>query len=365
MKKVRVTAWNGSYDINIGDGIYKLLASDVSVAVHNSSAFVVADRNLPAELVSEVRSALEGAGVEHHINTISASEKLKTLASYEELCAWLLENDAERTSAVIALGGGIIGDISGFVASTFPRGIPFFQVPTTLLSMVDASVGGKVAVNLRGAKNIVGSFYQPSGVYASPQSLHSLDRRQVSCGLAECIKHGIIGDRALFDWTVGNLEKFFGGDDDYLTELVYRNVAFKAKIVGEDATELSVRAWLNLGHTFGHAIEKLDVDKTLFHGEAVSIGTIAAAKLAATRGTLPEASLSIIESAFSGAGLPIRLSAGFDTSSLVREMKRDKKSAHKKLRIILPRSIGSVEIRDDCSDAELADAFAYVIHGVR
>jgi 3-dehydroquinate synthase len=361
IRQIDVNASNGNYSIVVGSGIHDRAAAAIRDVTKDSKSFVVVDANLPTVVTDTFFSAFEDAGVRFESMLFSASEKNKTLESYERICRWLLDRRAERTSGVIALGGGITGDFTGFVAATYQRGVPFFQIPTTLLAMVDASVGGKVAVNLASNKNMLGAFYQPRAVFADVDSLKQLELRQIRCGLAECIKHGIIGDVSLFDWTSTHMDRFLDREADDLVELVGRNVAFKAAIVDEDATERGVRALLNLGHTFGHAIEALDVSKTLYHGEAVSIGVVAACYLGQSKGLCDEEVLLKAEAAFVRAGLPVRLNLNLTPKDLVDEMKRDKKSAFSKLRVIVPTSIGRAIVYDDATESDLATALEYVI----
>lgn len=360
MREVRVEAENGSYGVVVGRGVFQRAANDISLTSKASTSFIVADENLPETLTTSLHTALESAGVPFRTTYIEASETTKSLQAYEQLCRWLVDSNAERTSSVVAFGGGIVGDLAGFVAATFHRGIPLFQVPTTLLSMVDASVGGKVAVNLSGLKNILGRFHQPHGVYADVDALSSLGLRQVRCGLAECLKHGILDSRELFDWTTDNLDMFLERDSGSLIDLISRNVAFKARIVEEDATERSIRATLNLGHTFGHAIEKVDDERTFFHGEAISIGTVAACHFGASKGICSEELLATVESSYAKAGLPIRHTLEVEPDAFVHAMRQDKKSAFTKLRLIIPVELGKVTVYDDPTDAELLDSFRYV-----
>ncbi len=361
ISEVSVNASNGSYSVVVGSGIHDQAAAKIRSMAKDSRSFVVVDAALPSAVTDRFFSALEDAGVRYGSTRFEASERNKTLESYERICRWLLDERAERTSLLVALGGGITGDVTGFVAATYQRGVPFFQIPTTLLAMVDASVGGKVAVNLAGSKNMLGAFYQPQAVYADVDTLKSLDKRQIRCGLAECIKHGIIGDGTLFDWTLDHMDRLLDGHADDLVELVARNVAFKVAIVDEDATERGVRALLNLGHTFGHAIEALDVSKTLYHGEAVSIGVVAACVLAESKGLCDDQIRPRAEAAFARAGLPVRLDLKLTAEEIAEEMKRDKKSAFSKLRVIVPTSIGSSIVYDDATDSDLAGALEYVL----
>jgi 3-dehydroquinate synthase len=337
------------------------MGETIQACARNSTVFIVVDDKIPQSYSATLYSVLSGLGVSFKTIEITASERTKTLATYERICAWLQENAAERTSPLIAFRGGVIGDITGFVASTYQRGIPFIQIPTTLLSMVDSSVGGKVGVNLHGEKNMLGSFYQPVAVFADVTALNSLDKRQLSCGLAECLKHGIIGDEPLFQWTADHIDDLMGLDEASLIELVQRNVSFKARIVEADPKETGDRALLNLGHTFGHALECCDIEKRLFHGEAVSIGVIAACRLSEVLTLAPPDLLPLVESACIKAGLPIRLNFALSADAILQQMKRDKKSTYKNLKLIIPAAIGKTIMRSDIPDDKVRAAIDYVM----
>lgn len=361
VKQISVNADNGHYPVYVGADLATLAAKEILATSKNSTSFIIVDDHLPDAHVQKLTRALDAVGAVHRVRPVTSGEQNKTLQTFESLCRWLLDHGAERTSPVIAMGGGIVGDITGFVAASYQRGAPFFQMPTTLLSMVDASVGGKVAVNLGGVKNMIGSFYQPRAVFADIGSLRTLDARQMRCGLAECLKHGVIGDRALFDWTLQHLDTIMDGDVATLTELVYRNVAFKSAIVERDPTEKGDRALLNLGHTFGHAIEKCDTAKNIFHGEAVAIGMVAACHLAEISGMAADNITSVVEAALAQAGLPTRVADRTITpDALLQEMKKDKKSAFKSLNLILPQKIGQTFITTTCADDAILRALRHI-----
>ena len=344
MKKVDVNASNGRYSVYASYDQSLGCAEQVSSYAPDGKAFIVIDDRLPSKFVKEVTGHFKRRGIDLKEMRVSVSEKMKTLDSFSDIVSWLAKEQAERTSPIIALGGGIVGDLTGYVASSYNRGIPFFQLPTTLLSMVDSSVGGKVAVNHDGYKNMLGNFYQPKGVHISIRALESLDDRQLRCGLAECIKHGLIGDKNLLVWIEKNMDKILSRDPEVLQELVVKNVQFKANIVKIDPTETGARAKLNLGHTFGHAIEKLDVNKKYFHGEAVSMGTVAAFSLAESLGLISAADKKYAQGLFERANLPTTLDLPVSANDIAREMAMDKKVEHGQMRLILPVGIGKTEI---------------------
>lgn len=346
------------YDVHIGHGILATLGASVASVLprtrRSQPAFLIVDDKLPDQIVSTATLSLESAGFAVTSADITASEENKTLASATTLLRELASTRAERTDPVIALGGGMIGDLAGFVAATYKRGVPIIQCPTTLLSMVDASVGGKTAVNIKTdtglKKNIVGSFWQPALVLADVAALSSLPGRTLRAGLAECLKHGLLCDsfdveHGLFDWIGANLRRILSQDPAALRELVTRNVRTKAAVVRADPHELDPhggRALLNLGHTFGHAIEPVHNlsptanpgDAPLQHGEAVALGVVAAAHTSVALGTLHEGHAETIRAAFAEAGLPTRVRNLPADDDLLEAMSHDKKASGGVLRLI-------------------------------
>jgi 3-dehydroquinate synthase len=245
---------------------------------------------------------------------------------------------------VIALGGGVPGDIAGFVAATYLRGLPFIQVPTTLLAQVDSSVGGKVGVDHAGGKNLIGAFHQPRAVLIETSTLQTLDSRQIKAGLAEIIKHGIIRDKKLFSYIESNLDDILAVDEALYQELIPWNCSIKARVVEEDETEQGVRAILNFGHTIGHAIEAMTGYGDYLHGEAVAIGMIMEARLGAALGITPVEVVSAIENLLRKAKYPLARPQQ-DAATLIESMFRDKKVQKGKLRFIFPTQIGEVMIQ--------------------
>ncbi len=342
-------------------------------------AFLVYDRDLPHEHVAEASRSLAHHGYAVASAFAVATEPAKSLDEAHRVLEELAITRHERRDPVIALGGGVVGDLAGFVASTYRRGVPFVQVPTTLLSMVDASVGGKTGVNLateRGLlKNFVGAFHQPTIVVADVRTLSTLPDRHLRAGLAECIKHGMIGatcgDPDLLAWTAANMDRFLARDTETLIELVSRNVALKARVVHDDPREergtsegeaLS-RMLLNLGHTFGHAIETLPTvasgtpphDAPLVHGEAVALGLLAACAAGQALGVTSPETTTQARAAIEAAGLPITVRGLPESSEVVRRMLDDKKTAGGKLRLVIPTTPGNATILPDASlDAAIA-----------
>ncbi|MHC5004129.1 MAG: 3-dehydroquinate synthase, partial [Planctomycetota bacterium] len=277
----------------------------------------------------------------------------------------LLAGRMQRSSPVVALGGGIVGDVAGFAAATYLRGVPVVQVPTTLLAMVDAAIGGKTGVNHplpAGSglgKNLIGAFWQPSAVLADPEVLRTLDERHLRCGLAECIKHGVIAEPGLFELIEQRVDELRVDAVALLEELVLRAAAVKATIVARDVRESGVRALLNLGHTFAHVIEPI-ADLDLHHGEAVSIGMCAAARCAERTGRLGAADRERIEGLLAQAALPVRLSRPVPAGRLIAAMMFDKKVAKDRLRLVLPTAIGAATVVDDVPRAVIDAAWSDV-----
>ncbi|NQZ89671.1 MAG: 3-dehydroquinate synthase [Colwellia sp.] len=277
-------------------------------------------------------------------------EAQKSLANFDVIMSHLLSNGHGRDSTLIALGGGVIGDITGFAAACYQRGINFIQVPTTLLSQVDSSVGGKTAVNHPLGKNMIGAFYQPKAVLIDIDSLVTLPIREFNAGMAEVIKYGILGDGDFFTWLETNTDKIKSGDKITLIEMVKTCCQCKADIVAADETEAGVRALLNLGHTFGHAIEADQGYGNWLHGEAVATGMVLASKLSVALNLLKASDLRRIETLIAAFNLPLIAPENMGFEEFICHMRRDKKNLAGVLRLIVPTAIGQSEMRDDISE---------------
>lgn len=282
-------------------------------------------------------------------------EAEKSLANFEDIMSHLLANEHGRDTTLIALGGGVIGDITGFAAACYQRGIDFIQVPTTVLSQVDSSVGGKTAVNHPLGKNMIGAFYQPKAVIIDIDSLSTLPVREFNAGMAEVIKYGILGDKDFFAWLEKNIDAIKSGDKQVLSVMIEKCCRCKADIVACDETEAGVRALLNLGHTFGHAIEAEQGYGNWLHGEAVATGMVLAAKLAVAMNLLEVSELRRIEGLIAAFDLPITAPQNMGFAEFIRHMRRDKKNIAGKLRFIVPTAIGQSEIRDDVTQDTLQE----------
>jgi 3-dehydroquinate synthase len=331
----------GSYEIRIGDGLLNHLGDLMQEKVHAGGRIAVVTNAIVAPLyAAAVEEELRGTGFTPFICDIPDGEAHKTLKTVEHLYENFLNGGLDRGGVVVSLGGGVTGDIAGFAAATFMRGVGFVQIPTTLLAMIDASVGGKTGVDLPRGKNLVGAFKQPSLVLIDPSVLSSLPVEELKNGIAETIKHGIIGSPTLFGELESNPELA-----PIPAARIARALRVKIEIVEQDPYEQGVRAVLNLGHTIGHALERLS-GFVLSHGKAVAIGLVAAAQIAVRLGRADPELVDRVESILSAWNLPIRVSP-YPAGQVIAAMAHDKKRMNGRLRFILPRRIGEVEIVDD------------------
>ncbi|MGI9471649.1 MAG: 3-dehydroquinate synthase [Rubripirellula sp.] len=345
--RVQVPLGERSYPIEITAGDIARTADRVQAELSDiSHAIVIADDAVDTRWATPLCESLASCETAIRVSrtTVPSGEPSKSIAQFEQLLTWVLEQGGDRRSVIIAVGGGVIGDLAGYVAASFTRGIRFVQIPTTLLAMVDSSVGGKTGINLPGAKNMVGAFWQPSLVLIDTNVLSTLPERSYLSGLAEVVKYGVIDDASFFAWLESNAKGLVERDDQAVAYAIQQSCKSKARVVGEDERETSGRrAILNYGHTFAHAIEATSGYGTLLHGEAVSIGMQMAARLAINLG-MAEASLLDRQTALlTACGLPTTL-ADADAGEMLPVMMRDKKVAHGKLKFVLPTEIGVVEL---------------------
>lgn len=352
------------YVVAIEPGLLGALGERVRAVAPHDRALLVVDRRIAETHGHIAAESLRSAGYDVAVRELDADEKQKSLAVVRSLYDAMLRVPLERSSPVIALGGGLVGDVAGFAAATYLRGVPLVHVPTTLLAMVDAAIGGKTAVNIElpdGSlgKNMIGAFWQPRAVISDPAVLRTLDERDFRCGMAESIKHGLISSESLLRWLEDNRDGIMQQNHSVLTDLIHRSAGVKVSIVIEDEREADRRAVLNLGHTFAHAIEpiaKLD----LRHGEAVSLGLCAAAHVSRQRGMIDDRQLGRIEAIVAAFGLPARLAQPIDVSRLIAAMQYDKKVADGRVRLILPRGLGAAEIVNDVPQAAIDAAWRHV-----
>jgi 3-dehydroquinate synthase len=344
MRLVQVSLGNRSYVIKVGSGLLARLGAECAALKLGQRCAVITDSHVGKKFAKPVLQSLAASGFEPALVTVPAGEKSKRLAMVEHCHDRLAAHRLERKSFVVALGGGVVGDLAGFVAATYLRGIPFVQVPTTLLAQVDSSVGGKTGVNLKAGKNLVGAFYQPRLVLCDLDTLKTLPEREYVSGLAEVIKYGIIYDAVLFAQLEHNLPKLLQRDPATLASVVARCCEIKAEVVGQDETESGLRAILNFGHTIGHAIENSSGYGKFLHGEAIAMGQVAAAKLSRAVLGLASDDLARIEKLLLHAGLPVKFKSNpAKRKKLFAAMQLDKKVSGGEIKFVLADRIGRVK----------------------
>ena len=342
-----------SYPIHIGRGLLGRpgLFDD---GLAGAQALVVTNDVVGGHYLDRTLASLPGH-VRAEAMALPDGEAFKTLATFSEIIDRLIAGRHNRSTTIIALGGGVVGDMAGFAAAAYQRGVAYVQVPTTLLALVDSSVGGKTAVNHPGGKNLIGAFHQPRCVVADLDTLDTLPDRELRAGLAEVVKYGVIFDAGFFDWIETHLPALLARDTDALRHAVARSCAIKAKVVRADERESGARMILNYGHTFGHALEAVTGYGTLLHGEAVAIGMVLAADLAADLGTLPPEAADRIRGVISRAGLPTT-PPSTAPGEVLEAMGMDKKVADGRIRLVLPERIGKVQVTDQVPTSAIADA---------
>jgi len=361
---VSVVLPHHSYEVVVEPGALARLGEIARGCAKADRCALITDSNIVGLHADAATESLRGAGYEPLVAAIDSGESNKNLDTVRELYDRLLDARLERKSPVIALGGGVTGDTAGFVAATYLRGVPFIQCPTTLLAMVDSSVGGKVGVNVPQGKNLIGAFHQPVAVVADPLVLRTLPARELRCGLAECVKHAIISDESLFTFIEENAEAIGAVDLEVTSELIKRNVAIKAAVVAADEREAGVRAHLNLGHTFGHAIEATSGYGSIQHGEAVALGLVAAATAAGRAGVCDASVAQRVAHLLQRLGLATEANLA-DNDALYAAMQLDKKVQNDRIRFVLPTGVGAVTIRDDLERKTIDAAWDTIRAGVR
>jgi shikimate kinase/3-dehydroquinate synthase len=353
-RRLPVQLASASYEVIVGGGLLGRAGALLATVLPQKRAVIVTDQVVAGLHLAALRSGLSEAGFVCDAIIVPPGESTKSLAAFARLTEDIIAAGVERRSAVIALGGGVVGDLAGFAAAAVLRGLPFVQVPTTLLAQVDSSVGGKTGVNTAHGKNLVGAFHQPRAVLADTDTLATLPPRELRAGYAEIVKAGLIGDAAFFDWCEANGAAVVGGDAARQAEAVLRACAFKAEVVGQDEREEAPndgRALLNLGHTFAHALEaEVGYGGGLLHGEAVAIGLGLAFRLSARLGLCAEAAAARVAAHLDAVGLPgdLRvLNRRFSAAALLGHMRRDKKVQDGALRFVLARDIGAAFTTSD------------------
>jgi len=342
-----------SYPVFVGCGLLDKLGEKMKKAALSGTATVISDENVFSLYGSKVEGILKDAGFAVNSFVVPPGEETKSMDYAIKIYDFLVEHRAERDDIIIALGGGMAGDLAGFVAATFLRGMPWVQVPTSLVAMVDASVGGKVGVNHPEGKNLIGAFYQPNLVLADPQTLTTLPQRELTSGWAEVIKHGMILDEEFVQFLESNVDRLTKLEPELITQAIARSAAIKAQVVSQDEKEREgKRTILNYGHTIAHGLEAATQYKRFLHGEAVAIGMVGAAKLSQRLGLLPVAAVERQQALLQKFGLPTGFS-GMDLTEITKAMELDKKTKEKAIRWVLLQDIGKVVIRSDVPQREV------------
>jgi 3-dehydroquinate synthase len=354
MKNIRVRLGRRSYNIRIGTGLLTQVGPMLKEMGCAGKAVIITDPTVKKLYGRSLKQSLTASGFKVALLEVPEGEEQKSLETAGRLYNELTEFYAERTTPILALGGGVIGDLAGFVAATYLRGVPLVQIPTTLLAQGDSSIGGKVAVNHGLLKNKIGAFYHPRLTISDISTLKTLSPRELSDGLAEVIKHGVILDGEFFSYLEENLDKIKSLDDQVLERVISRSAKIKAGVVEKDELDLGLRNILNYGHTVGHAIESVSELK-VWHGEAVALGMLAEARISNRLGILTEDEVARIKNLIAQAGLPTELPS-LELEKLIQAMKHDKKVLQGKLKFALPKSIGEAFITDEVSPSLIEKA---------
>ncbi len=358
VQELQVELGDRSYPIHVGAGL--LGSRDLTPWVAGKRVMIVTNETVAPLYLEKVRKNFPGCQVDEVI--LPDGEAYKTWDTLNRIFDALLENRHSRKTTLVALGGGVVGDMTGFAAACYQRGVDFIQIPTTLLAQVDSSVGGKTGINHPLGKNMIGAFHQPRCVLIDTDTLQSLPSREVSAGLAEVIKYGLIRDARFLAWLEEAMPRLTALNAEALTEAIYRSCACKAEVVAQDEREGGLRAILNLGHTFGHAIETWAGYGNWLHGEAVGAGMVMATDLSRRSGYLTEADQARVEKLVKSAGLPILPPSGMTPDNFMNLMAVDKKNVDGQLRLILLRSLGEAEVTDSFAAADLASTLAELCH---
>ena len=353
MQKLRVELQENSYDIVFEDSFKNLCPALYEIDAPKK-LLIITDTNVAPLYASKVQKCLEDGGFDVNVFVAPAGEENKNMDTILKMCEACMDNRLDRKSMIIALGGGVIGDMAGFTAAIYMRGIRFVQIPTTLLSQSDSSVGGKTGIDFYSGKNILGAFHQPRLVYINVSTLKTLPEREFISGMGEVIKHGVIRDRAFFDYVINNADKIKKLESDVLIELSKTNCRIKAEVVSKDEKESGLRRILNMGHTLGHAVESACCFKKT-HGQCVMLGMLAIFDIAKNRGLVNDADVKALKKAAEIYGF--ELVTGIAEASRVLEyVYKDKKKQGSKISFVLPRGIGDTLISDDISDEEIINA---------
>lgn len=362
MITIKVELGVRSYPIFVGEGILEKLGEMFEIYDLGKQAVVLTDANVQTHYGEQLTSSFKDFLNAFEMITLPAGEKSKSLKTVDRVITKMLELGYERDACVLAFGGGVIGDIAGFVASIYKRGVRFIQVPTTLLAQVDASIGGKTGVNHPLGKNMIGTFYQPQIVWSDLALLKTLPKREILCGLAEIIKYGVIKEPELYALVEDNLEKILSVDPELLQRIVQRCCEIKASIVGEDERDRGLRMILNFGHTVGHALEAALGYKKISHGEAVLLGMLAESKIALDLMMLSAEDFARIQALITRLKIQTRLK-DLDEVKLYEALNKDKKKASGQVRFVLPKKIGEAAVVDHVETDKVTSGIAYILTG--
>lgn len=350
MNSIRIQAGGQSYEALVGKHLLPETGALISQKLKGPGCAIITDENVGRHFAQIVTESVRAAGFRPTVITVPAGEESKTMAQAEAMCSQLGGAGLDRSSFLIALGGGMIGDLGGFVAAIYHRGIPCVQVPTTLLAQVDSSIGGKTAVNTAAAKNVIGAWHQPVLVISDVDALETLPPRELRQGFAEMVKHAVIRDGALFE----TIERF---EPTNIAALIRRNIEIKAEIVAADERETKgLRALLNFGHTIGHAIEHAGGYRTFLHGEAISLGIVGACEISVRKAGLPKSERDRIVATLERLGLPVRLPEGFPKEQILDVTRSDKKFINGAVRFVIAPRIGEARLVDNVTYEDIAAA---------
>lgn len=358
---VNVDLGQDSYDILISTEIDQRITDFMKQGKYSQKGLIISDSNVAPLYGKKVQDIMEKAGIKASLAVVPAGESSKALMSTEDIYTKCIEYGLDRKSPIIALGGGVVGDLTGFIAATYMRGVPFIQIPTSLLAQVDSSVGGKVAVNHKLGKNLIGAFYQPKAVFMDMDMLKTLPEREIYTGLGEIIKYGIIYDEKFFEFLENNVEDVLKLEKDKATRMIARSCEIKAMVVSKDEKESGLRAILNFGHTMGHAIEKNTNYTKYNHGEAVAIGMVCAARISVALGMIESSVADRIEKLIETLKLPTRAEE-CDLDTLYGAIFHDKKTVNGKVKwVLVDGGIGKVKIVDNVPEIVVKNAMKYCL----
>lgn len=359
MDLIRVNTNTSSYPIYFENSFDNLLSAFEENNLFGRKVCIVADSNTYRLYSDEVSNILKNSFKEVYIFKFEAGEQSKNLITIQDMYDFFLANHLDRKSIIVALGGGVVGDMAGFAAATYMRGINFVQIPTSLLAQVDSSVGGKVGVDFKGTKNIIGAFYQPNFVYINVNTLKTLPKKEFSAGMAESLKYGMIVSKDYYEYIVLNKDKILDMNEADLKYIIKCACEFKADIVNKDEKESGLREILNFGHTIGHAVETL-LEFKLVHGECVSIGMVAATYISYKRGNITKQELDDLETILNYFKLPTQI-RGIDSNDIYNQMFLDKKVSNNVLSFVLLNKIGDVFRTKDITKNEILEAIDYIL----